>query len=277
MARCSRLGCGRWRPDVLARLGRAGVSFDGAWYCATACLTTHTERLLSRTEPRRDVPPAGRALRIGTLLVHHKVVGLDDVQRALREQRTSGLRLGAQIVALGLATPEEILRALAAQAGMGYLTSLDPSRVADGCAGLPPEAVRALGVVPFELRDGEQRLRVACTAPVPRMALASLREMTGLGVEPFLVTDETFNVLLAAYGAGRRVPGASAAPVRSISDAARHIAHAAERKHADRMQQTRCDPYVWIRLDGHRGAQDFVLSIDHRPKESPWLEEPTSH
>jgi hypothetical protein len=44
----------------------------------------------------------------------------------------------------------------------------------------------------------------------------------------------------------------------------------------DAMQQARCDPFVWVRLEGVGGSEDLVVPLDESREEWSWLEERTS-
>ena len=46
-----------------------------------------------------------------------------------------------------------------------------------------------------------RHIKVACTAPVPRLAVSALKELTGWTAEPFLVPDSTLERLMTAYAA----------------------------------------------------------------------------
>ena len=274
MPRCATDACRRWRPGVLA--GRTGVRFDGAWFCSARCLAAYAAHALETTDvpapPRQElaIPP------LGTVLVQQRAVSREIVHAALREQRETGQRLGAQLQAMGAVTAADVLRALAAQAGVGYLTTLDPARVRAGHADLSRDTVRALGVVPFDCRPQAELLRVACTGPVPRHALGALREMTGYVIEPFLVSDEVFASLMDAYGTAQPEP-ALAGVVRTLDDAARRVALAVQEGRAARMVRTRVDPFVWVRLEGLSGTEEFVLPLPRRTEEATrWLAAPTS-
>jgi type IV pilus assembly protein PilB len=214
-------------------------------------------------------------LHLGTLLLHRQAVSRELLHAALREQRETGLRLGEQLQRMGVVTNDDLLRALAAQAGVGYLSSIDPARVSGAPGGLAPEAVRALSLVPFEVTADGERVRVASAAPLRRLALSALAEMTGLRVEPFIVSDEVFRGLLAAYGSARHDAPATASGVRTVSDAAARIARAAEQGEALRMQHTRCDDYVWVRLQGRERSEDLVLSVAPPAEERTWLAAPS--
>jgi Type II secretion system (T2SS), protein E, N-terminal domain len=203
VARCARNECGRRRPSALARLAGLGVYFRGAWYCGVRCLDAELrERATGVGRGSRVASPRTLAhLRLGVLLAHQVGLSRDTLAAALHEQTHSGLRLGAQLVQMGAATEYEILRALAAQAGVGFLATVDASWPRPGIEGLEPDAVRALGLVPLEVQGGV--IRVACAAPLPHLALASLRELTGNRIEPCLVADDSLAALLGAYRPGR--------------------------------------------------------------------------
>jgi hypothetical protein len=240
------------------------------------CLRDYAARALESAaaptlpQPELSTPP------LGTLLVQQRAVSREILHVALREQRETGQRLGAQLRAMGAVTSEDVLRALAAQAGVGYLTTLDPSRVRMGHAGLSRDAVCTLGVVPFDCRPQSELLRVACMGPVPRHAVRALREMTGYVVEPFLVSDELFETLMSAYGTAQAEPAPTGA-VRTLGDAVRRVAAAAQEGRAARMVRTRFDPFVWVRLEGHEGTEEFVLPLPrHTEETTTWLAAPTS-
>src|SRR5204862_4721441 len=122
--------------------------------------------------------------------------------------RQSGLKLGAQLRAMGAVDAGAVLRTLATQAGISYIAALDPQCVQDAPGGLSPDAVRALGIVPFNAPE-KGRIRVAVTAPVPRVAFGALRQLTGWTPEPYLVDNDNWEALVQAYGSvqGQRRPG----------------------------------------------------------------------
>lgn len=276
MATCARTECGRWRPDALVRFGHVGLRLDGEWYCSSACLELHASAVLRAAHSTAPWVAPTTVQPLGRILIQQRAIAYDDLRIALREQRSTGVRLGRQLVAMGLASPDAVLRGLAAQAGVGYLTHLDVSRVRRGPGGLSRDSVRALGVAPFELSRDAERLSVACAAPLPRVALAALREMTGAIIDAYVVDDELLPRLVEAYGTDGHGGRVLASTLASVDDAARHIAARVERDGAERMQHTRCDPFVWVRLEGQRRREDLLLPISATTKEAAWPVELTS-
>ena len=282
MAHCAGSECGRWRPDVLVGSVGVGLRFEGEWYCSEACLEAEaTARLEIATSGEAPTIPGFPRSRLGTVLLSRQVLTRTQLSAGLVEQRRRGWRLGRTLTGLGLVSGLDVLRALAAQAGVDYLSAIDESHVARGPGNFGPRAVRLLGLVPFEVDEARRRMKVACVAPLPRKALAAVRAITSWTVDAFLVTDEQWERLASAYGRDRRAadPAEEEAGelVGSVPEAAAHIARRVARGQVQRMQYARCAPYVWIRLEGPR-TEDLVLPLGGaRTKESRWPVVPMSH
>lgn len=283
MARCAAEACGRWRPELLVRRG-LGVNVDGMWFCSKACVERMARRRLIEARPVAAGIPAVPPMRLGALLRHHGVCGAEAIELALTAQQGSRLKLGEQLCAMGAAERESVLRVLAAQAGVGYLASVDVSTVRDAPGGLSPHAVRALGLVPISGVE-EGRIRVACSAPVPRRALGALRRLTGWVPEPYLVADDDYRALLANYGADvdasdGGTPVTDLVQTASLSDAAAHIATAATRGGDTTVTEARWEPYTWVRVQGGGLVEDVLLARAGDaalPEEMPCLAVTTSH
>jgi hypothetical protein len=281
MARCGWTECRSWRPDLLAERGRAGVVFDGAWYCSRSCVERAAARALEAAG--RPVPSTGPIpippLKLGMLLVHQGALTPVQLEAALMAQRGSGLRLGELLRREKTVGRLALLQALAAQSGAPYLPVLDPSVVRHAPAALSPNAVRALGLIPFEVDLERRRVKVVCAAPVPRLALRALAELTGWVADPFIVDDEQMPLLHQAYAAGlaeRHRAGDLARPT-SIPAAAAHIAQVAVRRQGTRLRHVRCDPFLWIRLEGGQDPDDVIVRAGVKAQEQPWQAEHTSH
>ncbi|MDE3154015.1 MAG: hypothetical protein KGN76_02890 [Acidobacteriota bacterium] len=280
MARCAGTECRRWLPDVLIRTGRAGLRLDGSWYCSPACLKDALRRRLRR-EPgaaRRTVSPLS-PIKLGVLLlVSQSTLTPTLLSEALDEQKRTGLKIGAQLERMGLVTPQEVLRALAAQAGVSYLTSVDTEPLTHAPGNLSRSAVQALGLVPIEVVEPQQIIKVACTAPLPRVALGALRELTGWIVQPYLVSDQLWPALVASYGTARPAgQPAAGTRVRDLGDAAQRIAQLARRDPSVHMSHVRWDPYVWMRVQSRQQVEDLVLPLTEPTEDESWAAEPTSH
>jgi hypothetical protein len=271
MPRCADAACGRWRPN-LAPLGRLGapatlcalgaLQFNGGWYCSRACVE-HAARTGLAEPAAPAMPPAPLPpLKLGVLLRHAGVITQPQLDTALQEAKRTGLRLGEQLERLGYATPEEVLRALAAQSGVSYLSSFHLARVDRGPASLLPAAiVRALGLIPFEADEVLRRLSVICAAPVPKAAMRALVRLTNWTPEVYLVTDRIFQVALQAY---RPAEGAAAAhqalTVDGLAAAAAHVADVAVHERVVTMRHADCKDYRLVRVQGSQRVSDLLLA-----------------
>lgn len=260
MPRCARSSCGRWSPRFLRR--DAGITLDGRWFCSIGCVEgLARRRLLDARPPAAGLPPTGQ-IRIGVWLRHQAGLTERQVQQVLDAQRQSGARFGTEVVRLGFVTAEEVLRALARQAGVGYLAQLDASNVMHAPAGLSPHAARALSLVPFcEPEHG--RVKVACAAPLPRMGMAAFRRLTGLTPEPYFVTDDVWETLVNAYGASVEDQTSSRfIETSDLSEAAATIAAAAAGGSGAnaRLTDARFEPYTWVRVENDGITHDVLLA-----------------
>ena len=262
MPRCADLTCGRWRPELLAPKWASGIRFNGRWYCSRECVELAARAGL-------DVPavPAATAsalppLRLGVLLRHMGVISEANLDKALAAQRESGLRLGAQLQRLGLVATESILKALAAQGSVSYLATFDAGRVLHGPSWLPAQTVRALGVVPFEVDESQRKLRVVCTAPVPRTALRALLKLTGYTAEPYLIEDEVWEHALNMYrpAPAQTAQRGDAVMVSGVAAAAARVADTALADRALTMRAASCDRYTWVRLEGPTHISDLLVN-----------------
>jgi hypothetical protein len=277
VARCSRNDCRKWWPDALVRFTRSGLHVDGAWFCSAVCVETATHQRLLGVRRWGSHAPAIPALRLGVLLLHQKTITPGDLGEALASQQISGRRLGAELQQMGLADRVSILQALAAQAGVSYLTSVDPACVRNAPGGLSPDEVRALGVVPIQAHEVNRRLVVACRAPLPRSALSALRQLTGWAIEPLLVSDPDLQTLMHGYGstafpAERHVGFIN---VHNVGDAAARIAAAALSARTITLTEAHSDLATWVRIE-HGGGVD-TLFMRHDEENQEWPAATTLH
>lgn len=278
MAHCAHPDCGRQRPAGGWR--RSGLTVDDAWFCSAHCVRQAAAGRFRDDEA--DPPPvAAPRLKLGSLLMHRRAVTPDMLEQALLGQRQSGLPLGTELQRLGV-TEVAILRALAEQQGVDYLTTCDVARVHDAPGDLNPDTARTLGVVPFEADPERARLKVACQAPVPRRAIEALRRLTGWTAEPYLVTEDIWNELASAYGEARPAGPMPFTPWCDADDAAARVATIAESARGVRVRQARCEPFTWVRLEGAGAVEDLFITDESpaspvSPKEERCRPAPTSH
>jgi hypothetical protein len=267
MPTCAEASCARWRPERLAPRWATGIRLNDDWYCSRACVLTAAKAGLHGAPP---APPEPQPRRLGALLRHLNAVSESDLRAALESQPASRRRLGAELMHRGHVSPDVVLRALAAQAGVSYLASFDVSRVRRGPSWLPRETVRALGLVPFALDRENQLVHVMSAAPVPRAAVRALQRLTGWTPEVFLVHDAVWELALRQY----RHSESSDSPfitVAGLDDAAALVADTASTDRAVTMRHARWDRYTWVQVAGPTQVSNVLVPA----MEGTWQVAPT--
>ena len=283
MPQCAHNPCTNTPRWWQARTG-AGATLDEQWYCSQSCVEAVLLERLTGVRMTTEVVPRLPGVRLGALLRLHRACPPEQIAAALAAQAQSRLRLGEQLRSMGAVEPQALLRALADQAGVSYLASVDPSRVKDAPGGLSLDAIQALRVVPISAPDGD-RIRVAFPAPVPRAALTAFRQQTGWTPEPFLVSDDAWLALLEHYGASAQArvdnPTLSVAFARERDtvQAVRRLAEVVMTARETTMRDARWGQYLWVRLQG--GGAGFDLLLDHadptaQQREDTWRAVTTS-
>lgn len=266
MPRCADPACGRWRPARLVPRRLAGVHLNGGWHCSAACAARTVREDLELAGASAGAP-APRPMRLGAYLRHLGAISDADLADAVRGQRASGRRIGEELVSRRVLAPEVLLRGLAAQAGVSFLTAFDLGRVTRGPAWLPRDTVRALGLVPFGLIAGARRVHVACIAPLPRTALRALATLTGWTPEPYLVEDAVWREALDRYRCEAREAGDGLSVVAGGLDAlTAQIAAAVEAARSVTVRHARVGGGTWVRVENPGRVADLLVPGE----EGPW-------
>jgi adsorption protein B len=125
--------------------------------------------------------------RLGDLLVERGVITAADLESAMSRQRTTGVRLGAALLADGRLTPERLADAIAEQDELPRILR-DTGPQLSLANAIPAEMIRRHGVVPFA-RSGGDTLQVAVAARPDSGVTQRLRATTGLHVAYVVACD----------------------------------------------------------------------------------------
>jgi hypothetical protein len=234
-----------------------GVRLNGAWFCSRGCAAAAVRRGLESPPALGESAGALPPLRLGALLRHQGAITQAQLDLALAGQRRSGRRIGAELQQLGFVSSGAVVRALAAQAGVSYLTAVDPARVRHAPGGLSADMVRALGLLPFEAH--ERRLHVICTAPVPRRALRALARLTGWTGEPYLVDDAVWDRALESYAPAESGDTGQAEVVHDVDAASAQVVAAAAAGRDAVVRYAGCGDFVWVRVEGGAVTRNVLI------------------
>src|SRR3954467_13395343 len=136
-------------------------------------------------------------VRIGELLLKEKRITPAQLQEALNYQKTSGGKLGYNLVKLGFVKDEEITALLSKQYGVPSINlaqfEIDPAIVKL----IPSETVQKYQIIPLS-RSGAT-LTIAMTDPTNVFAMDDIKFMTGYNVEPVVASETAVTEAIARY------------------------------------------------------------------------------
>ena len=139
------------------------------------------------------------AVRLGELLLREKRITPAQLQEALAHQRTSGGRLGSNLVQLGFVKDDDITSILSRQYGVPAIAlgtfELDPNVVRL----IPAETAIKYLVLPVG-RSGPS-LTLAMIDPTNVFAMDDIKFMTGLQIEPVVASETAIREAIAKYHA----------------------------------------------------------------------------
>src|SRR5688572_13088723 len=127
------------------------------------------------------------AVRIGELLLKEKRITPAQLQEALNYQKTSGGKLGFNLVKLGFVKDEEITALLSKQYGVPSINLTQFEIDAGVIKLIPSETAHKYQIVPLS-RSGAT-LTIAMTDPTNVFAMDDIKFMTGYNVEPVVASE----------------------------------------------------------------------------------------
>src|SRR5258706_3992039 len=136
-------------------------------------------------------------VRIGELLLKETRITPAQLQEALTYQKTSGGKLGFNLVKLGFVKDEEITALLSKQYGVPSINlaqfEIDPAIVKL----IPAETAQKYQIVPLS-RAGAT-LTIAMTDPTNVFAMDDIKFMTGYNVEPVVASETAVTDAITRY------------------------------------------------------------------------------
>ncbi len=118
---------------------------------------------------------------LGEILVQERVTTAEAVEQALARGQATGERLGEALVAMGAVTSEDVLRALAKQQNLAFLSREELPSALPLVKNLSPKYLRQYTVCPVSVENG--LLTVATADPLNPVIVDDLRQFTGFNVK----------------------------------------------------------------------------------------------
>ncbi|HKQ51736.1 MAG TPA: type IV-A pilus assembly ATPase PilB [Pyrinomonadaceae bacterium] len=142
--------------------------------------------------------------KLGEILVRENLLSAQQLREALDYQRSHGGRLGYNLVKMGLVSDDMITAVLSRQYGVPSvnleLFDIEPSVIRL----IPQEVAQKYSVLPLS-RVGAS-LTLAMVDPTNVFAMDDIKFMTGLNIEPVVVSEASVQEAIAKYyGASREI------------------------------------------------------------------------
>ncbi len=143
-------------------------------------------------------------MRLGEMLIERRLIGPEDLERALEIQKERGEKIGKILVDLGFVAMRDVLAALAEQLGIPLLAAIEaPPPAAPVLDGLAARFLRQSRCLPVALQDST--LTLAMADPLDFETIAAVRGFTGLHVDPVLSGEqEILDAVDKYYGEGEK-------------------------------------------------------------------------
>jgi general secretion pathway protein E len=146
----------------------------------------------------RTLPALGR--RLGETLLDAGLISQETLDTALRRAGQHGERLGESLVAIGAVSTDDVLRALATQRRLPYLSAEELPFTPPVLKNLSPKYLRQYVACPIALSG--QTLTVATSDPTNALLVDELRQTLGLDVRLCVAPpDAILEAIERTYGA----------------------------------------------------------------------------
>ena len=159
------------------------------------------------------------AVKLGDLLVKSKLISNEQLQEALKEVQSSGMKLGEALVKLGYITEDDITETLSAQFGVPSINlshfEIDPAVLKLVAA----DVARKYNILPVNKTGAT--ITIAMADPTNVFAMDDIKFMTGYNVEPVVASEtavlDAISRYYAAPSASRAVRGRKASGVGQVN------------------------------------------------------------
>ena len=138
--------------------------------------------------------------KLGKILVRENLVTPQQLREALDYQRTSGGRLGSNLVKLGIISDDVITSVLSRQYGVPSI-NIDLFQIEEDVIKLISQEV-ALKYTVLPISKVGATMTLAMADPTNVFAIDDIKFMTGLNVEPVIASEASIQMAIGKYYSG---------------------------------------------------------------------------
>ncbi len=141
--------------------------------------------------------PSSEIKRIGDLLVEKGLITSDQLSHALTDQKKSDKKLGEILIHKGYVRAPDLVRMLAEQFHLPFVTLKNEPIDDKAIAAIPPLKAQEWHIFPFRLQEGV--LTVAVVNPLDVALFQELRYLTGFKINPVVACSEDIDNFISRY------------------------------------------------------------------------------
>jgi type IV pilus assembly protein PilB len=168
----------------------------------------------SMEQPR--VGQTRRRILMGQILVESGLITELQLQHALEQQKQTGERLGRVILAMGLASQDDIAAAVARQLGVDFVNLSDIILDEAILLRVPEHLARRHHVIPISVENGAMGLGME--DPLDIVAADDLGKLTRLAIKPAVSTPDAFPRPLSPYPVALDAAIAEIKPMEALDE-----------------------------------------------------------
>ncbi|MEM1329717.1 MAG: ATPase, T2SS/T4P/T4SS family [Planctomycetota bacterium] len=144
-------------------------------------------------------PSELKGRKLGRVLTKMGKVTREQVHEALAVQKTRKIPIGQLLVELGYCEQDDVNRALAGQAGMGFIDLSEVEFDEELIGAIPADNAQAYQIVPVEYEAKGRKLTVALKDPSNFRAVDDLRLLMGFDVKAVVAEPEAVEAVLSKH------------------------------------------------------------------------------
>lgn len=260
--RCARPDCRR--NVILSAISRkaTGISVQDQWFCGPDCFESALAGTLARLHlSDKKEPPAYRTrVPLGLTLLSRGHLSEPQLQAALDQHRTTGVRLGDVIQHLGFATEDQVTSAVAAQWGHPVFRL---HTAADTPVSIPTRLLQLNRMLPVHCEKASKRLLIGFADGVDYRALDAIRQVLGFAPSPCIIAGSEYLRLLESIVAQNRGKEVVFDGECGPQEMAHVVRSYAVQINAQEMRFATCCDHLWTRLKGRRHEMDILFRLAH--------------
>jgi hypothetical protein len=238
------------------------MNVEGRWYCGPDCFEKAIQGKIGALmiSPGKPLQARNARIPLGLLLHERGVLTAEQLRHALDQHRATGMNFGDVVQQLGLATPEQVTAAVAAQWSCPVFSLGD--RPLEVQIRIPRQLLELYGMLPVHYLENERRLLIGFVSGVQHQVLSTIGHITSCTVAPCFITAREYESHLHSPSTPfLRDDELVFEQTVETPEMARIITSYVVQLAAERVRLGKCRDYLWARIWGRKREMDLLFRV----------------